>query len=321
MLNFLPPNSVLLALAVILVSIGLKKETIVYALAVCGILNVTNGTIDCKLSELEAISKDPLEALKIMKACVDKVNVDEEFARNIYADCPRLQALLTKRPDIRPFFESPKFIIINFRKVYDDAIRDLVTSHALFWVFQILARIHRVVMCPIHIFKVIRACSYATTLNDERLFPIYNVASRLEDSDVRAQLHEAIAGDPTLLKRFVEAHEGLRALRDSDPLYAEMISDPEAFRIISIPENLRALCDAPELIQLDFLDSDGKQEDAEVVGRATTAKDFIGVVVVERTSAKQQNNLSELRGFVAGFMGALVVSWISSIAMRTPVMN
>jgi hypothetical protein len=254
----------------------------------------------------------------MMKEIVDKIKKDEEFARNIYADCPRLQALLTKHPDIRPLFENPRFVIINFQKVYHDAIRDQVTAHPLFWVFEILARIHRVVMWPIHIYRFTKACCCATTLNDERLFSIYNAANRLADPDVQAQLDEALADDPTLLGLLIEANIDLRALRDSNPLCAEMMNDPETFRIISIPDNLRALGDAPELIELDFLDPDGEQMDAEVVvDRTTTAKAIVDVVVVERTAAKQQNKLSELSGFVAGFLGALAVSWISSVAMRS----
>jgi hypothetical protein len=64
MLDFLPSNSVLVALTVVLVSIGLKKETLAHAFAVCGILNDNdnNKTVDCELKEMEVISEDPLES-------------------------------------------------------------------------------------------------------------------------------------------------------------------------------------------------------------------------------------------------------------------
>jgi hypothetical protein len=322
MMDILPPHSFLVAVAAVLVSISLKAKAVVNALAMCGILEDKRSTVKSKLKELEVISKDPLENLELMKRIVDLVKADEEFARNVYADCPRLQSLLTRHPDLRSFFESPRFIMINFQKVYDDAVRDLVSAHPLFWVFETLARIHRVVMCPIHIYKFIKTCFCAPLLNDERFVPIYNAANRLEDPDIQAQLHEAIAGDPSLLEHFVATHEDLRTLRDSDPLYAEIMSNPDTFRIISIPDNLRALVYARELIELDILDPDGEKEDAEaVVGRTSTAKDAVNVVVVERTAAKRQNNLSELSGFVAGFVGALVVSWISSVAVRTHMMD
>jgi hypothetical protein len=96
-----------------------------------------------------------------------------------------------------------------------------------------------------------------------------------------------------------------------------MMNDPETFRIISIPENLRALGDAPGLIEADFADPDGGQ-DSGVVDR--TVRDVVNVIVVERGEEKQ-TKLGELNGFVAGFLGALAVSLVSTIALRTNVME
>ena len=46
---------------------------------------------------------------------------DPEFAKGIYKDCPRLQHLLDQYPDLRPIFEDPKLVRINFEQVYRDA--------------------------------------------------------------------------------------------------------------------------------------------------------------------------------------------------------
>jgi hypothetical protein len=148
------------------------------------------------------------------------------------------------------------------------------------------------------------------------MFSIHSAADRLADPAVQAQIFEAL-NDPALLPLFIESNKELRELRDSNPLCAEMMNDPETFRIISIPENLRALGDAPGLIEADFADPDGGQ-DSGVVDR--TVRDVVNVIVVERGEEKQ-TKLGELNGFVAGFLGALAVSLVSSIALRTNVME
>lgn len=66
----------------------------------------------------QEVMKDNLE---LMKDIVMKIREDPEFAKNIYSNCPRLQHLLTQYPDLRPIFENPKLVRINFEQVYRDA--------------------------------------------------------------------------------------------------------------------------------------------------------------------------------------------------------
>ncbi len=66
----------------------------------------------------QEVMKDNLE---LMKEVVTKIRADPEFAKSIYRDCPRLQYLLDQHPDLRPIFEDPELIAINFEKVYRDA--------------------------------------------------------------------------------------------------------------------------------------------------------------------------------------------------------
>jgi hypothetical protein len=315
-LSYLPSNSVLVALAIVFFSISFKRTALVRALTVCGILGDDKTVVDQQLEEHDVVSHEPPDNLELMKEIVEKIKEDEVFARSIYADCPRLQALLVKHPDIRPLFENPKFVIINFEKVYHDAIRDQLARHPLFWVFNVIATINKIVLWPIQIVRSIKAYCFSSTFLIDDMFSIHSAADRLADPAVQAQIFEAL-NDPALLPLFIESNKELRELRDSNPLCAEMMNDPETFRIISIPENLRALGDAPGLIEADFADPDGGQ-DSGVVDR--TVRDVVNVIVVERGEEKQ-TKLGELNGFVAGFLGALAVSLVSSIALRTNVME
>jgi hypothetical protein len=98
-----------------------------------------------------------------MLSIVMRIREDEDFARNIYRDCPRLQHLLDQHPDLRPLFEDPNLVRINFEKVYRDAggvlpddeekanffIRTLrcIVKHPLFKVFKILMFIKKIFSC------------------------------------------------------------------------------------------------------------------------------------------------------------------------------
>ena len=68
------------------------------------------------------------------------------------------------------------------------------------------------------------------------------------------QLAEAIENDPEL-----------RALRDSSPMCAELMSDPETMRILVDPDNLRALGDCPDLVQQDFANPNWTPPDVDPV--------------------------------------------------------
>ena len=101
------------------------------------------------------------ENLDVMLAIVMKIREDPEFASNIYQDCPRLQHLLNQHPDLRPVFEDPKFVRLNFEAVYRKAggvlpedkpntfrkILVRIVTHPLFRVLRFLFFIKRMVSC------------------------------------------------------------------------------------------------------------------------------------------------------------------------------
>ena len=71
--------------------------------------------------DLNEQAKDLMgDHLELMKEVVMRIREDEEFARNIYADCPRLQSLLDRNPDLRPIFEDPNLVRINFNTNIND---------------------------------------------------------------------------------------------------------------------------------------------------------------------------------------------------------
>ena len=110
--------------------------------------------------ELQEVMKDNLD---LMYDIVMRIREDEDFARNIYRDCPRLQHLLDQHPDLRPLFEDPNLVRINFEKVYRDAggvlpedddkqskftrIMKRIVNHPLFKVFKVLLFIKKLYSC------------------------------------------------------------------------------------------------------------------------------------------------------------------------------
>ena len=71
----------------------------------------------------------------------------------------------------------------------------------------------------------------------------------MEDPDVQDRMNELLEmNDPDALEEAVENDPELRALRDSNPLCAELMTDPDTMRILVEPDNLRALGQCPDLI-------------------------------------------------------------------------
>ena len=68
--------------------------------------------------QVEEVIKDNLS---LMKEVVMRIREDEDYAKNMYSNCPRLQHLLDQYPDLRVVFQDPKMIRINFEQVYRDA--------------------------------------------------------------------------------------------------------------------------------------------------------------------------------------------------------
>ena len=95
--------------------------------------------------------------LDLMLEIVLKIREDEDYAKTLYADCPRLQHLLDQNPDLRPIFEDPHLIRLNFEHVYTKAggvlpedepskfkkVIKCIVTHPLFKVFRFLLLIKK----------------------------------------------------------------------------------------------------------------------------------------------------------------------------------
>lgn len=121
----------------------------------------TAGTIDAPTEEL---MHDVLtDHLDILLAIIMKIREDPDFATTIYQDCPRLQHLLVQHPDLRPVFEDPKLVRLNFEEVYRKAggvlpedrpnkfrrILVAIVTHPLFKVLKFLLFIKKIVSCAV----------------------------------------------------------------------------------------------------------------------------------------------------------------------------
>lgn len=80
----------------------------------------------------DAIGQDE-DSLEVMLEIIMMIREDEDFARSIYANCPRLQYLLDQHPDLRPLFEDPKLVGLNFEQVWHEVrATDMRSVHASF---------------------------------------------------------------------------------------------------------------------------------------------------------------------------------------------
>ena len=241
--------------------------------------------VDPELQEqVQEVMKDNLT---LMREVVMKIREDPEFASNIYVNCPRLQHLLDQYPDLRPIFEDPKLIRINFEQVYRDAggvlPEDLekkktwlvwIVSSPFFMVLRVLLYIKKLISCILGsgvalIQGTFSACCFEDALEEVDLDDVdpnedsdptkdalNRAADHMEDPEVQERM-QALLEDPDNLQEAIENDEELRALRDSNPLCEELMSDPETMRVLTDPDNLRALGECPQLIEADFIDPDG----------------------------------------------------------------
>lgn len=69
-------------------------------------------------------------------------------------------------------------------------------------------------------------------------------------------MNALLESNPENLDEAIENDPELRALRDANPLCAELMQDPETMRILIDPDNLRALAECPDLVEADFADPD-----------------------------------------------------------------
>jgi hypothetical protein len=239
---------------------------------------------------LQGVMEDNLD---LMLEIILKVREDEEFAKSIYEDCPRLQLLLDQNPDLRPIFEDPHFIRINFEQVYRNAGGVLpedrqnayyekfketlvvVTSHPLFKVFRFLLLLKKMYNCVmngyIHLIKQMYLYLFGLNgfdqlnlsgmfgnigIGDLHKVNLYRAADHMEDPAVQEHMATLLEHNPEDLDEAIEQDPDLMALRDSNPFCAELMSDPATIKILLDPDNLRALAECPDLIAADFADPD-----------------------------------------------------------------
>jgi hypothetical protein len=243
--------------------------------------------------EAQEVMKDNLD---LMYDVVMKIRNDPEFASNIYSNCPRLQNLLDQHPDLRPIFEDPNLVRINFEKVYRDhggvlpeegppkkerflCLKRLnkrinrILSHPFFFWLKIFIIVKKLLSCLSPTGKgigMIRGFFWPSPedldilgdgdeggnpANREAKMQLHSAADHMEQPETQEKMH-SVLNDPDGLQEAIENDKELKALRDSNPLCAELMSDPDTMRILVDPDNLRALGECPDLIELDFADPD-----------------------------------------------------------------
>ena len=115
-------------------------------------------------------------------------------------------------------------------------------------------------------------------------------AEHFDDPAVAEEMDRLLEENPDNLDEIVENDETLRNLRDSDPIAAELMRDPETFKVITDGDNLRAMGELTQAMEGDFvngLDGGGGGVDAaanamdaldaaDAVGNAADAADAAG---------------------------------------------
>jgi hypothetical protein len=258
---------------------------------------------------LEQVARDNLDLM--YEVCM-RIREDKEYAKSIYANCPRLQHLLDQHPDLRPVFEEPNLVRINFEDVYRKAGGDrlpedrpnrvkkilvCIVRHPLFRVLRIVIMVKKIATCITGGgFAAVRSwvtgCLCASSATAEALpttiggadptedptgwtqqyesspedvgmgegnpanlankEALYRAADYMEQNE--EQMQKLLTCDPDQFADMVEQDPELRALRDSNPLCYELMSDQSTMTILADPDNLRALAECPDLIEADFSD-------------------------------------------------------------------
>lgn len=255
---------------------------------------IATTPIDEELNgQVQEVMKDNLE---LMKDVVMRIRDEPDFAKSIYKDCPRLQHLLDQYPDLRPIFEDPKLVRINFEQVYRDAGGMLpedeekakkkswliwFVNSPIFKVLKLLLFAKKLMACIAgggfaFLTGCLMGCCFEDALEeldaddadadadgddaDGQIDPgkeaLNRAADHMEDPEVQEHMQQLL-DDPEGLDEAIENDSELRALRDSNPLCGELMSDPDTMRILTDPDNLRALGEAPDLIEADFIDPEG----------------------------------------------------------------
>jgi hypothetical protein len=254
-----------------------------------------NHKVDVELQEqAQEVMKDNLE---MMRDVVMRIREDPDFANGIYKDCPRFQQLLKQYPDLRPVFEDPKLVKINFESVYrqaggvlpEDEVKKkswLVwfVQSPIFKVLKLLLLVKRLFACiagggVAFIVAYVTGCCFEDPPMDDidgaedmdigggdpTKEALNRAAEHMEDPDVQEQM-QFLLEDPDNMEEVIANDEELRLLQESNPLCEELMTDPETMRILTDPDNLRALGECTDLIEADFMDPGGFTPEALETG-------------------------------------------------------
>ena len=104
-------------------------------------------------------------------------------------------------------------------------------------------------------------------------------AEHFDDPAVAEEMDRLLEENPDNLDEIVENDETLRNLRDSDPIAAELMRDPETFKVVTDGENLRAMGELTQAMEGDFvngLDGGGGADAAANAMDALDAADAVG---------------------------------------------
>ena len=264
----------------------------------------------------EKVQEVMMDNLEMMRDLVFRIRDDPEFSKGIYKDCPRLQHLLNRYPDLRPIFEDPKLVRINFETVYRNAggilPEDEVDKKKKSWlVWFVNSPIFKVLKLLLFVKKLMACiagggiamltgcfvgCCFEDALdeveaedgdgdmddedgtgNDPGKDALNRAADHMEDPDVQEQM-ESLMEDPDNMEEAIANDSELQALRESNALCDELMNDPETMRVLTDPDNLRALGEAPNLIEADFIDPDSfMPEDIETGGLESGDPGFDGL--------------------------------------------
>ena len=297
-------------------------------------------------SQAQEVMKDNLD---LMKEIVFRIREDPEFARNIYKDCPRLQHLLDQYPDLRPIFEDPNLIRINFEEVYRNAggvlpedeekkqqqsCFERVVNSPIFKILKILLFVKKIFSCLSGgglalITGCFMGCCFEDALEhidvedilehdiyDPSKEALHQAAEYMENPHIQEHL-QALMGDIDGLKDAIENDPTLKALRDSNPLCRELMNDPTNMKIITDPDNLRALGNCPELVNADFADPDWTPTDIET-GGFDTFDPTTGIDPTDLADPTQYDLGDPTGGMGAGYDGFDVSNGMDPTSLTDP---
>ena len=295
----------------------------------------------------DAMAEVMQDNLELMLDIIMKIRQDPQFAKSIYADCPRLQHLLDQNPQLRPIFEDPRLVRINFEKAYKDAGGELpedpkpllarLVNHPAFKFLKFIVFLKKIMGLMQgggaafiknmfrNMFENFRPSVSADHLhhaagdidgedgngpdgaddgnpeNREARDQLNEAADRFEDPEMKEKLdHLKTIDDPEQLAEEIENDPELRALRDSNELCSELMSDPDTLKIMTEPDNLRALGECPDLIEADMANPEWDPEmdyaETEEADAANAQGDGVEDEIEEEEDEEEEDELEEDEG-------------------------